>query len=179
MVKGTLQSRISQLVLMPTPLAQSFKPYGAEARRVIVKEPYAPKRRRLVSRNISFSLSVRQDLLDVIRVDCLGAINLYFSKYCCGEGIFNPVGLDQLASTDSLAPFNHLKPAIFMTRNERNLRRIQLNGRLEGIMRDFRSRIYYGLRSYLHQKPRLLLFTRIFRAYVVLGPLRNIVVRYY
>jgi hypothetical protein len=80
MVKGTLQSRISQLVLMPTPLAQFFKPYGAEARRVIVKEPYAPKRRRLVSRNISLSLSVREDLLDVIRVIALVAINVVLFK---------------------------------------------------------------------------------------------------
>ena len=45
--------------------------------------------------------------------------------------------------------------------------------------RDFRSRLYYGLRSYLHQKPRLLLFTRIVRAYVILGPLRTIFILYY
>ena len=46
-------------------------------------------------------------------------------------------------------------------------------------MRKFRSQFYYGLRSYFHQKPRLLLFTRIVRAYVILGPLRNIFILYY
>jgi hypothetical protein len=46
-------------------------------------------------------------------------------------------------------------------------------------VRNFRSRFYYGLRSYFHQKPRLLLFTRIVRAYVILGPLRNIFILYY
>ena len=46
-------------------------------------------------------------------------------------------------------------------------------------VRKFRSRFYYGLRSYFHQKPRLLLFTRIVRAYLILGPLRNIFILYY
>lgn len=46
-------------------------------------------------------------------------------------------------------------------------------------MRDFYSTFYYGLRSYLHKKSRLLLLARIVRAYVILGPLRNTFVRYY
>jgi Phytanoyl-CoA dioxygenase (PhyH) len=43
----------------------------------------------------------------------------------------------------------------------------------------YSSRFYYGLRSYLHKKPRLLLLARIVRAYVILGPLRNTFVKYY
>ena len=46
-------------------------------------------------------------------------------------------------------------------------------------MPNCRSLFYYGLRSYLHQKPRLLLFARLFRGYLILGPLRNIFVLYY
>jgi hypothetical protein len=46
-------------------------------------------------------------------------------------------------------------------------------------MRDFESRFYYRMRSYLHTKYRLLLLARIVRAYIILGPLRNTFVRYY
>src|SRR6266850_2743772 len=40
-------------------------------------------------------------------------------------------------------------------------------------------RVYYGLRSYLHKRQRLLRLAQIVRAYVILGPLRNTFVRYY
>ena len=46
-------------------------------------------------------------------------------------------------------------------------------------MRYCRSLFYYQLRSYLHQKPRLLLFARVVRAYLILGPLRDSFVLYY
>jgi hypothetical protein len=54
-----------------------------------------------------------------------------------------------------------------------------LIGRLKRSMRNCGSLFYYQLRSYLHQKPRLLLFARIFRAYLILGPLRDSFVIYY
>ena len=53
------------------------------------------------------------------------------------------------------------------------------NRNLDGDMRDFYSRFYYGLRRYLDKKHRLLRLARIVRAYVLLGPLRNTFVRYY
>jgi hypothetical protein len=46
-------------------------------------------------------------------------------------------------------------------------------------MGDFYWRFYYGLRSYLDNKHRLLRLARIVRAYVILGPLRNTFVGYY
>ena len=46
-------------------------------------------------------------------------------------------------------------------------------------MRNFYSRFYYRLRDRIHNKPRLLRFLRIIRAYVILGPLRKTFVRYY
>ena len=46
-------------------------------------------------------------------------------------------------------------------------------------MRDFYSRFYYSLRNYLSNKHRLLRLARIVRAYVILGPLKNALVRHY
>jgi ectoine hydroxylase-related dioxygenase (phytanoyl-CoA dioxygenase family) len=45
-------------------------------------------------------------------------------------------------------------------------------------MRDFYSRFYYALRFYLHKNQRLLRLAQMVRAYVILGPLRNVFVLY-
>lgn len=50
---------------------------------------------------------------------------------------------------------------------------------LKRSIRNCHSLFYYELRSYLHQKPRLLLFARVFRAYLILGPLRDSFVLYH
>ena len=50
---------------------------------------------------------------------------------------------------------------------------------LKRSVRNCQSLFYYELRSYLHQKPRLLLFARILRAYLILGPLRDSFVLYH
>ena len=43
----------------------------------------------------------------------------------------------------------------------------------------FRARLYFSLRFYLHKKRWLLRLVQVLRAYIVLGPLRKPIVRYY
>lgn len=45
--------------------------------------------------------------------------------------------------------------------------------------RSLRAKFYYTLRIHLHKRRRLLRFVQIFRGYILLGPLRNVMIRYY